>query len=148
MAPPPARTPAPAPAPVQPKDWRDWPLTAGEWRYQQAGVSSSATFGVAGAPPVLTLRCEMPSRQVVFAAAAARGAGQMIVRTTFGAASWPLQASTANPGQFVSVRAGSDPALDQIAFSRGRFLIQVPGAAPLVLPTWAEITRVVEDCRG
>ncbi|MGK2909299.1 MAG: hypothetical protein ACSLE1_05820 [Sphingobium sp.] len=123
-------------------------MTAGIWRYQQAGVSSSATFGVAGAHPVLTLRCEMPSRQVVFVPAAARVAGQMIVRTTFGAASWPLQASSANPAQLVAVRAGSDAALDQIAFSRGRFVIEVPGAAPLVLPTWAEITRIVEDCRG
>ncbi|AUW58152.1 hypothetical protein C1T17_08560 [Sphingobium sp. SCG-1] len=145
---PPVRAPAPAPAPVQPKDWRDWPLTAGEWRYQTGGSSSSATFGVAGALPVLTIRCELPLRQFVFAPAAARVAGQMVVRTTFGVASWPLQASTANPAQFVAVRAGSDPALDQIAFSRGRFVVEVPGAAPLVLPTWAEITRVIEDCRG
>lgn len=146
--PPPAPTPTPSPAPVQPKDWRDWPLTAGAWRYQQEGASSSASFGVLGAVPVLTMRCEMSSRQIVFVHSAARAAGQMTVRTTFGATRWPLQASPANPAQFVAVRAGSDATLDQIAFSRGRFLIEVPGAAPLVLPTWAEITRVIEDCRG
>lgn len=147
--PPPAPAPRPAPAPTPPpKDWRDWPVTPGAWRYEQQGVSTVATFGATGAPPVLTMRCEIPARQVVFAPIAARVAGQMVVRTTFGAASWPLQASPANPAQFVSARAGSDSALDQIAFSRGRFVIEVPGAAPLVLPTWAEITRVIEDCRG
>lgn len=150
-APAPAPTPVPAPAPPpvpQPKEWRDWALTPGVWRYVSEGASSTAIFGVAGAPPLLTVRCEMPARRVVFEAVAARTGGQMIVRTTFGAASWPLQPSSASSAQFVAVRAPGDATLDQIAFSRGRFLIEVPGAAPLVLPTWAEITRVVEDCRG
>ncbi|RZM31641.1 MAG: hypothetical protein EOP67_31935, partial [Sphingomonas sp.] len=47
-----------------------------------------------------------------------------------------------------SVLAATDPLLDAMGFSRGRFVIEQAGAAPLVLPAWAEIERVTEDCRG
>ena len=38
--------------------------------------------------------------------------------------------------------------LDAMVFSRGRFVVERTGAAPLVVPPYAEIGRVVEDCRG
>lgn len=44
--------------------------------------------------------------------------------------------------------ATSDPILDAIALSRGRIAINVAGQQPLAIPSWAEITRIVEDCRG
>ena len=40
-----------------------------------------------------------------------------------------------------------DSLLDAIAFSRGRFMIEVMGEAPLFLPAWPEISRVIDDCR-
>ena len=40
-----------------------------------------------------------------------------------------------------------DPLLDAIAFSRGRVGIGVSGQPALVLPSWAEVARVIEDCR-
>ena len=46
------------------------------------------------------------------------------------------------------VLAVTDPLLDAMAFSRGRFVVEQPGQAPLVLPPYAEIGRVIEDCRG
>ncbi|MDX3910265.1 MAG: hypothetical protein QHC67_10655 [Sphingobium sp.] len=140
--------PASPPSAPPSREWRDWPLTAGAWRYQAEGASTTAIFGVTGAPAVLTFRCELPTRRIIFVPGTAPGAGQMTVRTTFGSVQWPLQPSPASSPQFIAVRAAGDAALDQIAFSRGRFLIEVPGASPMVLPTWAEITRVVEDCRG
>ena len=42
----------------------------------------------------------------------------------------------------------ADPLLDQIAFSRGRFLVQAEGGPSLILPAWPEPARVIEDCRG
>ncbi len=42
----------------------------------------------------------------------------------------------------------NDPLLDAIGFSRGRFVVEQAGTPPLVLPAWAEVERVVEDCRG
>lgn len=44
--------------------------------------------------------------------------------------------------------ATSDPLLDAMAFSRGRFVIQQQGASTLVIPAYAEVGRVIEDCRG
>jgi hypothetical protein len=41
----------------------------------------------------------------------------------------------------------SDRFLDAIAFSRGRFAVEVQGLERLVLPTWPELARVIEDCR-
>ena len=43
---------------------------------------------------------------------------------------------------------GSDPQLDMLAFSRGRILVSIAGMNDLVLPSWPEFARVVEDCRS
>ncbi|RYD43903.1 MAG: hypothetical protein EOP63_07810, partial [Sphingomonadales bacterium] len=40
-----------------------------------------------------------------------------------------------------------DPRLDRIAFSRGRFALEMPGGGALTLPVQSEIGRVIEDCR-
>ena len=40
-----------------------------------------------------------------------------------------------------------DPLLDAIAFSRGRIAFGVTGQPPLVVPPWADVSRVIEDCR-
>ena len=42
----------------------------------------------------------------------------------------------------------SDPLLDELAFSRGRILVRVDGLPDLVLPSWPEPARVIEECRG
>ena len=41
-----------------------------------------------------------------------------------------------------------DRLLDAIGFSRGRFTLDQQGAAPLVIPPYAEVERVTQDCRG
>jgi hypothetical protein len=41
-----------------------------------------------------------------------------------------------------------DPLLDAIALSKGRFAVEVEGETTLYLPTWAEVSRLVEDCRS
>lgn len=41
----------------------------------------------------------------------------------------------------------ADALLDSIAFSRGRFAVELPGLATLYLPSSAELSRVIEDCR-
>ena len=43
--------------------------------------------------------------------------------------------------------AASDRQLDAMAFSRGRFMLEVSGLPTLVLPAWAEVGKVIEDCR-
>jgi hypothetical protein len=50
-------------------------------------------------------------------------------------------------GNARSTLQASDPFLDAIAFSKGRFAVEVPGAPTLYIPSYPEITRVIEDCR-
>jgi hypothetical protein len=41
----------------------------------------------------------------------------------------------------------TDQILDAMAYSRGRIAVEA-GAQKVAIPSWAEITRVVEDCRS
>lgn len=152
--PPPASVPAPRPAPAtsaplpskpapQSNDWTLRPANAGAWTYRVEAGRSAALFGPAGVAPLLTIGCEKASRRVHIARAGT-GTGPMILRTSYGAVSWPV---TPRATEMVAIRAAGDSALDQIAYSRGRFAIEVGGVAPLILPAWAEVAPVIEDCR-
>lgn len=151
-APAPAPNPAPATSPAQPPapppaaNWQDRVLTVGTWTYRADAAGSSAHFGPAGAPPLLRIRCDKTSGRIQFARAGV-ASGSMIVRTSFAIAQWPTVASTGTTPETVATRAAMDATLDQIAYSRGRFSVELPGLAPLTLPPWAEVGRVIEDCR-
>lgn len=56
--------------------------------------------------------------------------------------------TSATPAYLAAEIATTDPILDAMAFSRGRVLVEAEGQQPVILPSWAEITRIVEDCRG
>ena len=40
-----------------------------------------------------------------------------------------------------------DSLLDALAFSRGRFAVETAGLPTLYVPSWPEVSRVIEDCR-
>lgn len=148
-APPPPRAPVAAPAPVPPSpalgpDWRDWPLTPGSWSYSRDARGSTALFGEAGSGALLALRCDLPERRIHLSVTGAP-AGPATLRTTSTARTVPLQPGGA---QAATALTATDPILDALAFSRGRFTVEQPGRAPLVLPAHAELGRVTEDCRG
>lgn len=151
-APVPAPTPTPAatPAPATPvaasTAWADRPLTPGNWSYRAEQGASIARFGPP-AQPQLTLRCDLASRRVILTRYGA-GQGAMVIRTSYGAVSWPATAQGGAQPALVAARAASDAVLDQMAYSRGKIAVDAPGLAPLVVPAWAEIARVVEDCRA
>ena len=135
-APPAPPPPAPPPPPPPPQDWRDIALTPGDWSYRTEPAGSVAQFGAGTA--AFTLRCAPASRQLVVARGDAAAGTRLTVRTSFGervlAAGAPLPAA--------------DPLLDQIAFSRGRFTVAADGLPMLVIPSWPEPARAIEDCRG
>ena len=137
--------PRPTPAPVA-QDWRDWPYTPGDWVYRQDARGSLALFGPPNRDALLTLRCDR-TRGEMFLSRPGTVAAALTVRTT--SLTRALQAApTGGTPPYVAVAlAPRDPLLDAMAFSRGRIVVQMPGAAPLVAPNWAEIGRVVEDCR-
>ena len=143
-APPPQPVASAAPAPP-PADWRDAPLTPGTWMYRAEAGGSVAAFGPADGTPLLVLRCEAARGQIVMErAGTAPGSVPLTVVTT--SATRAYTASVAGEALVLAFAPG-DPQLDAIAFSRGRFGVEVPGLPALYAPSWPEIGRVVEDCR-
>ena len=145
----PALRPIPSYAPPPPKplasDWRDWPYTPGDWSYARDTRGSTASFGASGAAPVFTIRCDLTANVVQIARAAVASApGAMTIRT-----STALRTLTVQPsgGALAVSLAPRDGLLEAMGFSRGRFVVELPGQPTLVLPSWAEIERVTEDCR-
>ncbi|MDQ1157239.1 hypothetical protein QE385_001566 [Sphingomonas sp. SORGH_AS 950] len=147
-APPVRHTPRPAPQPPAPRpvlgsDWRDWPLTPGDWRYRRTAQGSTAVFGTAGVTR-LALTCDPRTRQIRLDRPASV-AGSITVRTS--STTKILTARAVATGAEILLPA-ADPLLDAMAFSRGRFTMEQAGQVPLVIPAYAEIGRVIEDCRG
>jgi hypothetical protein len=142
----PAPAPAPPPAPTLGADWRDWPLTPGDWRYRTASGGGIATYGVAGVAPVATLRCDLAARRVTLSRTGAAPA-TLTLRTTSAVRALPAAPAAGAPGMLAIGFAANDSFLDALGFSRGRFVIEGGGLPVLVIPAWPEILRVVEDCR-
>ncbi|MET0249808.1 MAG: hypothetical protein ABW164_08760 [Sphingobium sp.] len=136
-----------APAPTPSNNWSDRPVAPGNWTYSAAGAAPAASYGVPGGRPLLVIRCEATAGRLVFARTGA-GQGAMTVRTSYGAQAWPATIVSTPSPEVRAARGASDPALDQIAYSRGKFAVEVAGLEPLILPVWAQVSRVIEDCRS
>ena len=57
------------------------------------------------------------------------------------------QAIAGPPPVVALTLAARDSVLDAMAFSRGRFAVETAGLPTLYLPSWPEVSRVIEDCR-
>lgn len=142
-------TPPPPPAsPPEPEDWRDIPLTPGDWHYRQEAGGSSALFGPDNGEASFIIRCDKGQRRIVLSHPGATSGNAMTIRTSFGERAFPVSVRTAPSPSVDTTLAPSDPFLDSMAFSRGRFTVAVPGTPMLVIPSWAEPSRVIEDCRS
>lgn len=141
----PAPRPTPAPAPVG--AWEDWPLTPGTWRYERDVRGSRALYGTGGNDAAAVLRCDRGARRV-FLSRPGTAARSFTLRTTSRTASVAAAPTGGTPPYVAAGFAPADPLLDAMAFTRGRFVVEAAGASPLVLPPYAEVGRVIEDCRG
>ena len=148
-APAPAVRPAPVPAPAVSgfltDDWMDAAVTPGEWRYEAVLGGSAATFLGQDNNALARLRCERGSKTVFLSlpSNAARSPAAE-VRTETQAAALPL---SVRDGPSEAAMPGDLPLLDAMALSKGKFAIGAQGMPPLYLPSWAEVSRVIEDCR-
>lgn len=137
-----------APPPRLTGDWNDWPFTPGNWTYRRDGRTSVAQFGTPGRNATVNFRCDAESRRVTLSREASVPGTRMVIRTSSMTKTMAATANDANPAYLAADIAASDPILDAMAFSRGRVLVEMEGQQPVILPSWAEITRIVEDCRG
>ncbi len=146
-APRPSPTPAPAPPPFA-GNWMDAPLTQGDWSYARTERGSSAYFGLSATQALFSITCVVQLRNVVLhrTQLGAKLISPLVVRTETQDRSFPASLSFGGD----SVNAAlipSDSFLDAMAFSKGRFAVEVEGAPPLYVPAYPEVTWVIEDCR-
>lgn len=154
-----ARPPAP-PLPAMPThmpDWRDVPLAAGDWTWGARAGGSEARFGMAGQAPVAILQCDRSASMVRLSLPydpASGPAPQATITTSTSSGTVAVERQTIDGQAVVAIALpASNRLLDAMAFSRGRFLVQIEGANWhgvnwIALPAWSEVGRVVEDCRG
>ena len=117
----------------------DAPLTPGDWTY--AG-------GLARFAEHLVLRCDRAAGVVeIGRAGTAPAPAQMIVRSEFMERGIAAQPAESDPAWIFARVPARDPLLDAMAFSKGRFAVEVPGSPTLYAPSYPEVTRVIEDCR-
>ena len=119
----------------------------GNWTYTPVTGGSEASFVNATAQPQVTISCTRATRQVTIAKPATGAAPFLTVWTTAETRALPASYNPAT-GKLSATIAAFDPFLDAIAVSRGRFVLSVSGQSAVVVPSWAEAGRVVEDCRA
>ena len=139
------------PPPSQPQgQWTDWQITPGDWVYRQDERGSIALFGTPGDDATIVIRCDQARRQIYLSRKGQISAngGNMTLRASSGLKSFPV-GGTGNPPYYAAVEVAPDEyMLDRIAFSRGRFAVEVTGMPSIAIPIWPEFKRVVEDCRS
>ena len=144
---PPPVAATPAPTPRLSADWNDWPFAAGDWVYRRDDRGSTAVFGPTGQNAVVSLRCDLQNQRI-YVSREATGLGQRIViRTSSSTKEFAAKPTGGTPAYLASEIMPMDAILDAMAFSRGRILLETDGHPPIILPAWAEIARIVEDCR-
>lgn len=149
----PVPPPPPPPSPPPPTSWADLPLTRGDWAYGAQGGWSEASFGGATAPapggPLFRIRCDRASNRLTLERFGSTPASTaMIVTTSYGSRSLAAGMSPDGPSALGAALDPRDALLDQMIFSRGHFSVEAAGLPRLVIPTWPEAARVVEDCRS
>ena len=118
----------------------------GNWTYAAIAGGSQSSFANAGGIPQLWVNCIRATRHVTIARPASAAAPFFTVWTSSQSRSVPAAYNPAT-GRLTIDLGAYVPLLDAIVASRGRVGFSVPGQPPLVVPPWAEIARVIEDCR-
>jgi len=140
----PARTPAPAYA-----NWMDAPQSPGDWFYLDKGGFTYAAFGSTASTPVFVMRCDKAKREVSLG----RVSDSILERPMRIVTETTTRLLTGQPRQgsiehlIAADLPSADVLLDAMALSKGRFAVETGGMPTLYLPSWPEVTRVIEDCR-
>jgi hypothetical protein len=126
----------------------DAPQSPGDWYYRTSTGSTAALFGSAGSEARFAITCLKGQRGVTLArAGTSPQTAPMTIRTETADRTVSATPSGGEMPSMVATLNANDPLLDAIAFSKGRFAVEVPGQSALYIPSWPEITRVIEDCR-
>jgi hypothetical protein len=141
-----AQTPRSDGAPVESNLEYARPI-AGNWVYAATADGSEVTFDDSGGHPQLTIRCTRSTRRVAILKNAPAASPSIWVWTSSQTRSLPAGYDAAS-ARVVAELGAYDPFLDAMASSRGRIGFSTSGLAALVIPPWADVARVIEDCRA
>jgi hypothetical protein len=119
---------------------------AGNWTYASTTDGTEAVFANSAGSPQLWVHCTRATRRVAISRPASAAAPFINVWTSSRTQSTASSFSPAT-GRLTIDLGAYDPLLDAIASSRGRVAFTVGTQSPLIVPPWAEIARVIEDCR-
>jgi len=120
------------------------PITPGTWRWGMEGGRSVARF----ANNTLVFSCNRSAGSITLARPGnADGAVPMTVITSNARQTLTGQPVVGPPPSIALTFQARDSLLDAMAFSRGRFAIETAGLPTLYVPSWPEVSRVIEDCR-
>ena len=72
----------------------------------------------------------------------------MTIRASSALKQFAAQSAGGTPAYVAVEMAPSDAFLDAVIFTRGRIAVEAAGQQSIAIPVWAEIAKVVEDCRG
>ncbi len=130
----------------------DAPATPGDWSYRPMPGGSQAVFGSAAQQPDFILQCSRAQRVIALVrmGSAAEPVPLRVLtetQTTVLTAAPDRSPDRGAPAGLVASVNANDPLLDAMALSKGRFGVEVAGLPTLYLPSWPEVTRVIEDCR-
>ena len=120
---------------------------AGSWSYASASDGSEAVFANTAGSAQLWVHCTRATRRVTISRAATAPAPSLSVWTSSLTRSVPSSFTPAT-GRLTIELANYDPLLDAIVSSRGRIAFAVVSQPTLVVAPWAEVARVIEDCRA
>ena len=127
----------------------DAPRTPGNWFYKQFGGASYAIYGESDANFSFVMRCDPASRSIAIGRVSTQTAPQPLrLRTETLERTFTAMPRKGSVETLLAVDLPArDPLLDAMAISKGRFAVDVGGEAPLYIPSWPEVTRIIEDCR-
>lgn len=132
-------------------DWTDWRITQGSWVYRTDARGSVALFGQEQGDAVVTIRCDRAQSRIYLTRAdeaAVGGAGAITIRTSSALKTFNASSTGGSPPYIAAEIMPADPILDAIIYTRGRFALQAGGQQSIAVPVYAEIAKVVEDCRA
>jgi len=141
----PLAAPAPSQAPAAFDIATVRPIS-GTWSYHPGPAGSHAAFTDASTARRLIVRCNRAARTVSLARTGVEAAAPTL-------AVWTSSSARSIPSRYLATKeliadlAASDPLLDAIAFSRGRFATGAAGAPMVAVTASPEVARVIEDCR-
>lgn len=126
----------------------DAALTPGSWNYENRGNLTLAVFFTPGRGSTFAIQCNRPSNNIsLMMAGQGRANPAMTIRTETVSRAIGASLVIGELSNVIANVPANDPLLDAMALSKGRFAVEADGLPPLYLPSHAEVSRVIEDCR-